>query len=158
MLTAPGSDKILGATIVGAHAGELIAEFVLAMKHGLGLNKILGTIHAYPTWVEANKVRGGNWKRAHAPARVAELGQALPRLGTRLMRLSIVIPVLNEATRPPEMLAALQPLRARGVELIVADGGSGTAAASWPRPLWTGGRGFARPGAADERGRGRIAR
>ena len=70
VLTAPGSDKILGATIVGAHAGELIAEFVLAMKHGLGLNKILGTIHAYPTWVEANKYVAGGWKRAHAPARL----------------------------------------------------------------------------------------
>ena len=67
VLTVPGKDKILGATIVGAHAGELIAEFVLAMRHGLGLNKILGTIHAYPTWMEANKFAAGNWKRAHAP-------------------------------------------------------------------------------------------
>lgn len=70
VLTAPGSDKILGATIVGAHAGELIAEFVLAMKHGLGLSKILGTIHAYPTWVEANKYAAGSWKRAHAPEKL----------------------------------------------------------------------------------------
>ncbi len=68
VLTPPGSDKILGATIVAAHAGELIAEFVLAMKHGLGLNKILGTIHTYPTWMEANKYVAGAWKRAHAPA------------------------------------------------------------------------------------------
>lgn len=70
VLTAAGSDKILGATIVGRHAGELLAEFVLAMKHGLGLNKILGTIHAYPTWVEANKYAAGAWKRAHAPERL----------------------------------------------------------------------------------------
>lgn len=68
VLTAPGKDKILGATIIGAHAGDLIAEFVLAMRHGLGLNKILGTIHAYPTWMEANKFAAGNWKREHAPA------------------------------------------------------------------------------------------
>ncbi len=64
VLTAPGSDKILGATIVGEHAGDLLAEFVLAMKHGLGLNKILGTIHTYPTLAEANKFAAGVWKRA----------------------------------------------------------------------------------------------
>jgi pyruvate/2-oxoglutarate dehydrogenase complex dihydrolipoamide dehydrogenase (E3) component len=67
VLTVPGKDKILGATIIGKHAGDLIAEFVLAMSHGLGLNKILGTIHAYPTWMEANKFAAGNWKKAHAP-------------------------------------------------------------------------------------------
>jgi len=67
VLTVPGKDKILGATIVGEHAGDLIAEFVTAMRHGLGLNKILGTIHIYPTWTEANKYAAGNWKRAHAP-------------------------------------------------------------------------------------------
>ncbi len=70
VLTAAGSDKILGVTIVGHHAGELLAEFVLAMKHGLGLNKILGTIHAYPTWVEANKYAAGAWKRANAPEKL----------------------------------------------------------------------------------------
>ncbi|MEN8718936.1 MAG: FAD-dependent oxidoreductase, partial [Oceanococcaceae bacterium] len=70
VLTPPGKDTILGATIVGPHAGELLAEFVLAMKHGLGLNKILGTIHSYPTWVEANKYAAGEWKRAHAPERL----------------------------------------------------------------------------------------
>lgn len=70
VLTVPGKDTILGAIIVGAHAGDLLAEFVLAMKHGLGLNKVLGTIHAYPTWAEANKYAAGNWKRAHAPQRV----------------------------------------------------------------------------------------
>ena len=67
VLTVPGKDKILGVTIVGEHAGDLLAEFVLAMKHGLGLNKILGTIHTYPTWSEANKYAAGEWKRAHQP-------------------------------------------------------------------------------------------
>lgn len=67
VLTVPGKDRILGVTIVGEHAGDLLAEFVLAMKQGLGLNKILGTIHAYPTWAEANKYAAGEWKRAHAP-------------------------------------------------------------------------------------------
>lgn len=70
VLTEPGKDRILGVTIVGEHGGDLIAEFVLAMKHGLGLNKILGTIHAYPTWAEANKYAAGEWKRTHAPQRV----------------------------------------------------------------------------------------
>jgi pyruvate/2-oxoglutarate dehydrogenase complex dihydrolipoamide dehydrogenase (E3) component/uncharacterized membrane protein YdjX (TVP38/TMEM64 family) len=64
---AGGKDTVLGVTIVGAQAGELLAEYVLAMKHGLGLNKILGTIHAYPTMVEANKFAAGNWKKAHKP-------------------------------------------------------------------------------------------
>jgi len=67
VLTVPGKDRILGVTIVGEHAGDLIAEYVLAMKHGLGLNKILGTIHIYPTLAEANKYVAGEWKRAHAP-------------------------------------------------------------------------------------------
>lgn len=73
VLTAPGKDKILGVTIVGTHAGDLLAEFVLAMRHGLGLNKILGTIHTYPTLAEANKYAAGEWKRAHAPAKVLTL-------------------------------------------------------------------------------------
>lgn len=64
---AGGKDKVLGVTIVGAHAGELLAEYVLAMKHGIGLNKILGTIHSYPTMAEANKFAAGNWKRANKP-------------------------------------------------------------------------------------------
>ncbi|MEP6607617.1 MAG: FAD-dependent oxidoreductase [Burkholderiaceae bacterium] len=64
VLTVPGSDKILGVTIVGEHAGDLIAEYVLAMKHNLGLNKILGTIHIYPTLAEANKYAAGAWKRS----------------------------------------------------------------------------------------------
>ena len=67
VLTVPGKDTILGATIVGTHAGDLLAEFVLAMKHGLGLNKLLGTIHIYPTLAEANKYAAGEWKRAHQP-------------------------------------------------------------------------------------------
>ena len=67
VLTVPGKDRILGVTIVGEHAGDLLAEFVLAMKHGIGLNKILGTIHTYPTMAEANKSVAGNWKRTHAP-------------------------------------------------------------------------------------------
>jgi len=70
VLTVPGKDRILGATIVGAHAGDLLAEFVLAMKYGIGLNKILGTIHTYPTMAEANKYAAGVWKRAHAPQRL----------------------------------------------------------------------------------------
>ena len=67
VLTVPGKDRILGVTIVGEHAGDLLAEWVLAMKHGIGLNKILGTIHTYPTLAEANKHAAGHWKRAHAP-------------------------------------------------------------------------------------------
>ena len=67
VLTVPGKDKILGVTIMGAHAGDLIAEFVAAMKHGLGLNKILGTIHIYPTLAEANKYAAGVWKNNHKP-------------------------------------------------------------------------------------------
>jgi pyruvate/2-oxoglutarate dehydrogenase complex dihydrolipoamide dehydrogenase (E3) component len=72
VLTVPGKDKILGVTIVGKHAGDLIAEYVLAMKHGLGLNKILGTIHTYPTLAEANKYVAGEWKRGHAPERLLQ--------------------------------------------------------------------------------------
>ena len=70
ILTVPGRDKILGVTLVGAHAGDLLAEYVLAMQHGLGLNKILGTIHTYPTRSEASKYAAGAWKRAHAPTRL----------------------------------------------------------------------------------------
>ena len=67
VLTPPGKDRILGVTIVGEHAGELLAEYVLAMKHGLGLNKVLATIHTYPTMAEANKFAAGAWKKKHAP-------------------------------------------------------------------------------------------
>ncbi|MEH6551886.1 MAG: FAD-dependent oxidoreductase [Pseudomonadales bacterium] len=79
VLTKSGSDKILGATIVGAHAGELIGEFVLAMKHGLGLNKILGTIHVYPTWMEANKFAAGNWRKARAPEKALNFAEKFHR-------------------------------------------------------------------------------
>lgn len=72
VLTVPGKDRILGVTIVGTHAGDLLAEYVLAMKHGLGMNKILSTIHTYPTWAEANKYAAGEWKRAHQPKRLLE--------------------------------------------------------------------------------------
>ena len=72
VLTVPGKDRILGVTIVGAHAGDLLAEYVLAMKHGLGLNKILGTIHTYPTMAEANKFAASEWKRAHQPKKLLE--------------------------------------------------------------------------------------
>lgn len=73
ILTVPGKDKILGVTIVGAHAGDLIAEFVMAMKYKLGLKKILGTIHIYPTMTEANKMAAGVWQKAHAPQKVLGL-------------------------------------------------------------------------------------
>jgi pyruvate/2-oxoglutarate dehydrogenase complex dihydrolipoamide dehydrogenase (E3) component len=70
VLTVPGRDRILGVTVVGEQAGEVIAEFVLAMKHGIGLNQVLGTIHIYPTLAEANKHAAGVWKRAHAPEKL----------------------------------------------------------------------------------------
>jgi pyruvate/2-oxoglutarate dehydrogenase complex dihydrolipoamide dehydrogenase (E3) component len=72
VLSIPGKDRILGVTIVGEHASDLLAEFVLAMKHGLGLNKILGTIHTYPTWSEANKYAASEWRRAHVPYRLLD--------------------------------------------------------------------------------------
>ena len=67
VLTVPGKDRILGVTIVGPHAGDMLSEFVLAMKHDLGLNKILATIHIYPTLAEANKYAAGVWRRNHQP-------------------------------------------------------------------------------------------
>jgi dihydrolipoamide dehydrogenase len=70
VLTKPGTDKILGVTIVGTHASDIIAEYILAMKNGLGLNKILGTIHIYPTLAEANKFAAGRWKKANAPEKL----------------------------------------------------------------------------------------
>jgi pyruvate/2-oxoglutarate dehydrogenase complex dihydrolipoamide dehydrogenase (E3) component/uncharacterized membrane protein YdjX (TVP38/TMEM64 family) len=94
VLTVPGKDRILGATIVGEHAGDLLAEYVLAMKHGIGLNKILGTIHVYPTLAEANKFAAGNWKRAqvtHGQTEFLDAVQAWGRgaggLGAVLARL-----------------------------------------------------------------------
>ncbi|WP_148254387.1 FAD-dependent oxidoreductase [Aidingimonas lacisalsi] len=73
VLTVPGKDRILGVSIVGQGAGELLAEFTLAMTHGIGLNKLLGTIHAYPTWSEAVKSSAGVWKNAHKPERLLAL-------------------------------------------------------------------------------------
>ena len=73
VLTKKGTDKILGATIVGSQAGNMIAEFVTAMKYGLGLNKILGTIHIYPTWTEANKYAAGIWKQNNKPKKTLRL-------------------------------------------------------------------------------------
>ncbi len=70
VLTKPGTDRILGVTIVGEHAGDLIIEYIAAMRHGIGLNKILGTIHIYPTLAEANKYAAGAWKRTHAPQKL----------------------------------------------------------------------------------------
>jgi pyruvate/2-oxoglutarate dehydrogenase complex dihydrolipoamide dehydrogenase (E3) component/uncharacterized membrane protein YdjX (TVP38/TMEM64 family) len=79
VLTEPGRDRILGATIVGYHAGELISEFVMAMKHGIGLNKILGTIHIYPTLGESNKFLAGEWRKARKPERLLSLVQRYHR-------------------------------------------------------------------------------
>ena len=73
VLTAPGKDRILGATVAGEHAGDLLMEFVLAMRHGLGLKKLLGTIHIYPTMAEGARFAAGNWRREHAPERVLAL-------------------------------------------------------------------------------------
>ena len=75
LLVAPGKDRVIGVTIVAHNAGEMLPEFVLAMKHGIGLNKLLGTIHAYPTMSEANKYAAGAWKRAHQPERVLRLAK-----------------------------------------------------------------------------------
>lgn len=79
VLTEPGKDRILGVTLVGEHAGDLIAEYVLAMKHNLGLNRILGTVHAYPTLAEANKYAAGEWRKAHAPQMALRLLQRFHR-------------------------------------------------------------------------------
>ena len=65
--------------LVGAHAGELIHEFVLAMRHNLGLKKVLGTIHIYPTWSEANRFAAGNWRKAHAPGRLLAMAERYHR-------------------------------------------------------------------------------
>jgi pyruvate/2-oxoglutarate dehydrogenase complex dihydrolipoamide dehydrogenase (E3) component len=70
VLTVPGKDRILGVTIAGEHAADLIAEFVLAMRQNIGLDRILGTIHIYPTLAEANKYAAGQWKKAHAPQKL----------------------------------------------------------------------------------------
>ena len=77
VLTVPGKDRILGVTIAGAQAGELLAEYVLAMQHGLGLGKILGTVHSYPTLAEANKYAAGQWRRTHQPEALLRWAQRL---------------------------------------------------------------------------------
>jgi pyruvate/2-oxoglutarate dehydrogenase complex dihydrolipoamide dehydrogenase (E3) component/uncharacterized membrane protein YdjX (TVP38/TMEM64 family) len=77
VLTTPGQGKILGVTIVAAHGAEMLAEYVLAMRHGLGLNHVLQTVHTYPTWGEANKYAAGLWRRAHAPSWALELSRRL---------------------------------------------------------------------------------
>jgi len=77
VLTRPGKDTILGVTIVGEHAGDLIVEYIAAMKHDFGLNDILGTIHIYPTLAEANKYAAGEWKKAHAPQGVLRMLERL---------------------------------------------------------------------------------
>ena len=99
VLTVPGKDKILGATIAGEHAGDLITEFVTAMRHGLGLNKILGTIHIYPTLAEANKYVAGAWKRTHAPARVLAGWNAItPGAGRDKIKASIIHKFHNQCS------------------------------------------------------------
>ncbi|HEV8553491.1 MAG TPA: FAD-dependent oxidoreductase [Casimicrobiaceae bacterium] len=75
ILTPPGQDRILGVTIVGEHAAALLVEFVLAMKHGIGLKGIFATVHSYPTLAEANKYAAGNWRKSHAPTRALALAE-----------------------------------------------------------------------------------
>ena len=79
VLTEPGKDKILGVTIAGLHAGDIIAEYVAAMKHGFGMNKILGTIHIYPTLAESNKYAAGNWKKNHVTEKTLAWGERINR-------------------------------------------------------------------------------
>ena len=79
VLTSPGSDRILGVTIVGQHAGDLIAEFALAIKNGLGLRKVLNTIHVYPTLAEGNKFAAGEWQKSHLPGFALRLSEGLLR-------------------------------------------------------------------------------
>jgi pyruvate/2-oxoglutarate dehydrogenase complex dihydrolipoamide dehydrogenase (E3) component len=101
VLTVPGKDRILGVTIAGEHAGDLIIEYVTAMKNGIGLNRILGTIHIYPTLVEANKYAAGNWKRAHAPQGLlkwVERYHAWMRGGSSSERRAAKVPAARPAT------------------------------------------------------------
>ena len=79
VLTVPGKDKIIGVTIAGLHAGDIIAEYVAAMKHGFGMNKILGTIHIYPTLAESNKYAAGNWKKNHVTEKTLAWGERINR-------------------------------------------------------------------------------
>ena len=79
VLTVPGKDKILGVTIAGLHAGDIIAEYVAAMKNGFGMNKILGTIHIYPTLAESNKFAAGNWKKNNVTEKTLAWGERINR-------------------------------------------------------------------------------
>lgn len=79
VLTVPGKDKIIGVTIAGLHAGDIISEYVAAMKHGFGMNKILGTIHIYPTLAEANKYAAGNWKKNNVTEKTLAWGERINR-------------------------------------------------------------------------------
>jgi hypothetical protein len=79
VLTVPGKDKIIGVTIVGLHAGDIIAEYVAAMKQGFGMNKILSTIHIYPTLAESNKFAAGNWKKNNVTAKTLAWGERINR-------------------------------------------------------------------------------
>ncbi len=79
VLTVPGKDKILGATIVGVHAGDIISEYVAAMKNGFGMNKILSTIHIYPTLAESNKFAAGNWKKNNVSEKTIAWGERINR-------------------------------------------------------------------------------
>tara|TARA_B100001248_G_scaffold262427_1_gene258371 strand:- start:27742 stop:29880 length:2139 start_codon:yes stop_codon:yes gene_type:complete len=76
VLTKKGKDKILGVHIVSERAADIIAEFVLAMKYNIGLNKILSTIHIYPTYAEANKFVAGVWKRKNTSQSLLSILQA----------------------------------------------------------------------------------
>ena len=111
VLTAPGKDRILGATVAGEHAGDLLMEFVLAMRHGLGLKKLLGTIHIYPTMAEGARFAAGNWRREHAPERGAGVAGALPPLAKRrqLTVIGRTPPVGLVATDLDGTLARLEP-------------------------------------------------
>jgi len=91
VLTVPNKDKILGVTIVGEHAGDLIAEYVMAMKQNIGLNKILGTIHIYPTMAEANKYVAGNWKRAHTPKKLLKWVERFHAIRRRTWNKDVVL-------------------------------------------------------------------
>ena len=79
VLTEPGKDKILGVTIAGLHAGDIIAEYVAAMKNGFGMNKILNTIHIYPTLAESNKYVAGNWKKNQVTEKKLAWGERINR-------------------------------------------------------------------------------
>ncbi len=81
VLTPPKKDTILGVAVVSERGGEILGEFILAMKHGIGLNKILGTVHPYPTFIEGAKACAGLWKKAHAPQKLLKIVGKLLRMG-----------------------------------------------------------------------------